>query len=298
MLTDTGRERPGRASRRTRPTGAPHHPSLSRREGPGRRAPGTLHLLTVDETRARLTRARSAPRVGPPAASTASCTREPTGRRCTPGRRTSPTTCTTTTPEGRPGRRRPAEARRPPPRRLRQHLPAPGGPASSAPRRGPLLHSRPVGPAREPPPGARTVPSPADRAHGRRSPNTATARSTRRPRRAPPRARGASARRRARSAAVPTPGHGATRACRPPSRASPRALVRQPPRGRRARRSLVERVATARVDPVLRTPSSAKASGSRSRAVGTNPTRGDLRRARARGEMDLGRVATRHTTTL
>ncbi len=47
-----------------------------------------------------------------------------------------------------------------------------GGPAPT----GTAPAVTPVGPARDPPPGAMTVPSPADRAHATRSPNTAVAR--------------------------------------------------------------------------------------------------------------------------
>ena len=102
----------------------------------------------------------------PPAASTASATREPAGRRCSPGFLTFPTTWTTTpaaqTFVGAVGVEALGLADGKP---LADPAPTGAAPADS-----------PVGPAREPPPGARTVPSPA--AQATRNPKSATATAT------------------------------------------------------------------------------------------------------------------------
>ncbi len=138
---------------------------------------GTRTCSPSTSTRARLTLDRSAPLLAPPAASTACATRDPSGSSCTPGRFTCPTTWTTTTPDAVAVADAPAAGTGPP-------GPAGDGdgddvgpkpcPADSPTPTGAPAALRPVGPARDPPPGAMTVPWESALAHRTRSPNTAT----------------------------------------------------------------------------------------------------------------------------
>ena len=105
--------------------------------------------------------------MAPPAALTASATRDPAGSCRTPGCRTRPTTCTTTTPTDGDAPGDAAGA-----------APADGVPEVPLTPTGTAPADTALGPARDPPPGAMTVPLSADRAQATRSPKTAAASAT------------------------------------------------------------------------------------------------------------------------